>query len=147
MNNLSNLIRKPGWILAFATVGGIIWATTGLINSATDSSVYVITCGKLEYRSSQITGACGDDGIGVTKIHWDSWNKRRAEGKAIFYANNCKPDCAEGKTIETEVQVSLSKIKIIQGKSTYTQIKITNRENRNLPGIKARFVYWNLNEI
>ena len=147
MSRFSSAIRKPGWILGLATLGGIIWAGYGLINSATDSNVYVITCGELEYRSSQITGACGDDGVGVTKIKWDIWNKKRAEGKALFYVNNCEPDCAEGKTIESEVSVSLSKLMTIQGKPTYTQIKITNREEKNLPGMKVRTLYWNLNEL
>ena len=147
MNKLSSAIRKPGWILALATIGGVIWAGTGLINSASESNIYVVTCGQLEYRSSQITGACGDDGIGVTKIHWDVWNKKRAEGKALFYANNCEPDCASGKTVESEVRVSLSKLMTIQGKSTYTQIKITNREKKNLPGLASRSIYWNLNEL
>jgi hypothetical protein len=147
MSKFSSAIRKPGWILGFATIGGIIWAANGLINSATDSNVYVINCEKLQYRSSQITGACGDDGIGVTKIHWDIWNKKKAEGKALFYMNNCDPDCADGKTVETEVSVALSKLETIQGKLTYTQLKITNRVKQNLPGHNSRFVYWNLNEL
>lgn len=147
MSKFSRAIRKPGWILGFATLGGIIWAGYGLINSATDSSVYVVSCGKLQFKSSQITGACGDNGIGVTKINWDSWNKKRAEGKAIFYSNDCNPDCANGKTIESEVSVSLSKLETIQGKPTYTQLKITNRTKSNLPGLNSRIVYWNLNEL
>lgn len=144
MNRISKAIRKPGWILGIATIGGIIWAGYGLINNATDSNVYVVSCGKLQFKPSQITGACGDNGIGVTKINWDSWNKKRAEGKAIFYANNCRPDCANGKTIESEVSISLSKLKSIQKKAAYSQIKISNRARSNLPGLNIRSVYWNL---
>lgn len=143
----AKLIRRQGWILAVATIFGLIYGGYTFIKHASDASVYVINCGEQQYRSSQITGACGDNGVGVTKIHWESWNKRYAEGKALFYINDCKPDCAQGKLIETEVKVSLSKLKIIQGKPTYTQIKITNREKKPLPGNKARVVYWNLNEI
>ena len=147
MSKFSSAIRRPGWILAFATIGGIIWGGYTFINNASDASVYVTNCGQLQYKSSKIIGACGDGGIGVTKIHWESWNKKHAEGKGLFFVNNCNPSCADGKIVESEVSVSLSKLAKEQNKNTYTQIKITNRKKVNLPELDSRSVYWNLNEL
>ena len=88
-------------------------------------TAYTFECEFPVTKPTGITEACGDGNTGVDHIKWKSWGLKKAIGVGERFWNDCDPDCADGKTVETEVSVALSKMATIQGKLTYTQLKIT----------------------
>ena len=39
---------------------------------------------------------CGDGSVGLSGLHWTSWNAHLASGYGTYYLNDCTPTCANG---------------------------------------------------
>ena len=39
---------------------------------------------------------CGDGAVGVTALHWTSWNSHLASGYGTYFLNDCTPTCVAG---------------------------------------------------
>ncbi len=72
------------------------------------NDVYVFDCETIDRKVESLTTFCADFGIAVWKIKWSMWSANGAEGSGIFMANDCDPDCADGKYFELPVNVYLS---------------------------------------
>lgn len=70
--------------------------------------VYIFDCETVDRKTSSLTTYCADFGVAVWKIKWSKWEASGAEGTGIFMANDCDPNCAEGKFLEVPVTVYLS---------------------------------------
>lgn len=55
-----------------------------------------------------VIGLSADGGNVITSIRWASWTTTIAVGYGTRGVQNCKPDCAEGATVETRTRVTLS---------------------------------------
>lgn len=71
-------------------------ATTALTVSATAPKLVLLGCdGNAEVAPSGIDN-CGDGSVGLTALHWTSWNAHLASGYGTYYLNDCTPTCAGG---------------------------------------------------
>jgi hypothetical protein len=57
------------------------------------------------YKPRTVVLTCGDGGFRATRLSWDTWTERRAEGSGTAKVNNCKPSCAEGKFESFKVEL------------------------------------------
>jgi hypothetical protein len=70
--------------------------TTALTTSATAPKFVLIGCNNdAEVAPSDISN-CGDGAVGVTRLHWTSWNSHLASGYGIYFLNDCTPTCVGG---------------------------------------------------
>jgi len=72
------------------------------------NDVYIFDCETVDRKVESLTTFCADFGVAVWKIKWSMWSANGAEGSGVFMANDCDPDCADGKYFEVPVNVYLS---------------------------------------
>ena len=116
--------RIVGGLLAVLLIGGVAFGvstnrTEIPVKSKGDSisvdgvlskDVYTFVCEiPKQQKPELIYFACGDGNTGVGKIKWDTWEARGASGTGEYFANDCDPDCADGKFNFTNVKVSIDK--------------------------------------
>ena len=70
--------------------------------------VYAFDCETVEIKPEALSPYCADFGVAVWKIKWSKWGAYGAEGKGIFAANDCDPNCAEGNYLKVPVKLFLS---------------------------------------
>lgn len=71
-------------------------ATTALTTSTATPKFVLLGCnGNAEVAPSGIDN-CGDGAVGVTALHWTSWNSHLASGYGTYYLNDCTPTCVGG---------------------------------------------------
>jgi hypothetical protein len=66
--------------------------------ATTAASPYVVlNClGKAQVKPGTIALACVDNNDGLTHLRWTSWTPQLASAYGTEWANDCKPDCAQG---------------------------------------------------
>ena len=70
--------------------------TTALTTGATAPKFVLLGCNNdAEVAPSDISN-CGDGAVGVTRLHWMSWNSHLASGYGIYFLNDCTPTCVAG---------------------------------------------------
>jgi hypothetical protein len=70
--------------------------------------------------------ACGDASFGATGMSWSSWKRKSAIGTGTGQLNDCKPNCAQGKTKTAPIQLRLSKpVKCSNGRLVFAQVRFT----------------------
>jgi hypothetical protein len=80
------------------------------IERISPENVFTTECGYIDQKPENVTLTCGDGGILVRKIEWDTWRASGASGSGIHSVNKCEPDCASGKRVEVPVEVRLSRL-------------------------------------
>ena len=73
--------------------------------------VYTFTCELIEQMPSISSPNCADFGEAVFDIKWETWNADGAIGTGTYSLNNCEPNCADGKRLESPAKVRLSGLK------------------------------------
>ena len=72
-------------------------ASTYAGSAAAAPRYVVLNClGKAQVKPDFISLACADDNDGLTHLHWTSWTPQLASAYGTEWANDCKPDCAQG---------------------------------------------------
>lgn len=97
--------------------------------TSASSEVFVSGCGYgYSQKPSSITLTCGDGGMYLDQITYSAWDPTSAQGSGIYFENNCDPECASGKMIETKVSISLKNpIKDSAGKMIFSQLIMTSK--------------------
>ena len=72
-------------------------------------NIYTFFCESVVQRPTTLTNTCADLGESVFEIRWKQWDLNGAKGSGIYSINQCEPDCATGKRIETPVNLSLDR--------------------------------------
>ncbi|CAB5120243.1 MAG: hypothetical protein F2954_05245 [Actinobacteria bacterium] len=124
---------SKGWIAVLATIVGLGFGSYTFINRAVTSQVYVTNCGILDYKPTAILKYCGETDEGIDKIQWLTWGADGASAEGQYQINDCKPTCDVGKIHFAEVQIVLSKSKVIDGKRALTFITIESADGSALP--------------
>jgi hypothetical protein len=62
-------------------------------------------------KPASITLACADGGLGIGDLVWSAWTASGATGTGRVWANDCTPNCAEGKFHYYPAAISLSGVK------------------------------------
>lgn len=58
---------------------------------------------------TEIVMACADNGFGIGELRWATWTANSATGSGTTWYKDCKPDCADGKIVQTpNVHVTLT---------------------------------------
>jgi hypothetical protein len=131
-------------VLAIITVVGISLGTITFFNRAILEHVYVYNCGIVDYKPQSMTPHCGDARAGVGNLEWDSWGAKGATGTGRYGVNLCHPSCVAGKWKFDDVNVSLSKKIVANGKTILTRIDIITKERKNLPQSNSPSLGWDL---
>jgi hypothetical protein len=93
------------------------------IDGVLSKDVYTFVCEIPDQQKPElIYFACGDGNTGVGKIKWDSWEASGASGTGEYFANDCDPDCADGKFKFTKVKVAIDKPIGVKGKVHLTHL-------------------------
>jgi hypothetical protein len=108
MHNLGRLLRICVFIGVFA-VPAVAPAAPG------PNTVYAITCLQETFKPKQITVACGDGAVRVSKLKWTSWSTTQAQASGVYQVDRCNPDCASGATQSFPVKITLSRPKACPG--------------------------------
>ena len=82
-------------------------------------NVYAFTCELVDQKPEALTPYCADFGVAVWKIKWAKWSAYAAEGDGTFSANNCDPNCADGKYTNVAVRVFLKDLTTKNNKYFY----------------------------
>ncbi|MDR3034771.1 MAG: hypothetical protein LBV78_16995 [Kitasatospora sp.] len=64
--------------------------------SAAASPVVIDCLHRSQVRPGSFIFACADGNSGLTRMHWPTW-RSSAYGTGMQFANDCVPNCAEGK--------------------------------------------------
>jgi hypothetical protein len=59
---------------------------------------------------ASITLACADNGLGIGELAWSAWTATGATGTGRVWANDCTPNCAEGKLHYYPAAITLSRV-------------------------------------
>jgi len=106
--------------------------------SATPKTLFPADCGKPTYKPKSIVVACGDANNQVTGIKWESYGTDAASGKRTAKVNDCKPNCASGKTKRSAAVLALTKPKNCgKGVTQFTRLAETFTGARP-PGLSKR---------
>lgn len=109
MHNIGRLFRTC-LIVGLLAVPAVAFAAPG------PKTVYAITCLQETYKPKQITVACGDGTVRVSKLKWTSWSSTQAKASGVYQVNKCNPDCASGATKSFPVTITLSRPKSCSGR-------------------------------
>jgi len=126
-------MTKKIWAVASITCAVLVVASTTTNASAATPPSYVNDCGYPEYKPQSLTQYCADAGTCVTKIKWSSWTSTRAVGTGSYYANQCDPNCADGKLLWAKVKVVLSGAKFTHGKRYLMRVTVSSINGKPLP--------------
>ncbi len=141
---LKQMRYSKGWIVLLAIVVGLSLGGYTFVNRAVNSQVYVTNCGLLDYKPTVMLKFCAETSESIDKIQWLTWSADGATGKGLYQINDCKPTCEVGKIHFANVEIILSKGKMINGKRALTFISIKSREGPNLPLSNSSKAAWPL---
>ena len=112
-----------------------------------DSDVLTWDCEYPEFKPKTIMIYCGDGGAYISKITWNSWNQDGATGQGEYYRNLCEPDCADGKIVHAQVQVSLSDLTPRKGKFYLRTLDMSSVSRKDFPWGESGFFKWDVMEF
>jgi hypothetical protein len=103
------------WVLRICALIGVIAVPAVALAAPGPKTVYAITCLQERYKPKQITIACVDGTVKVTKLKWSSWSSTSAQASGVYEVNKCDPDCAAGHARSFPVKITLSRPKTCPG--------------------------------
>jgi hypothetical protein len=110
-------------VLAVSAVAG----ASGPVAGASGNRVLLIgNCAKPKFKPANVILACGDASLGATNVVWSSWGKKSAVGAGTGQLNDCKPNCAQGKTKTAPMSLRASKPQTCSnGKRVFSKLAYT----------------------
>lgn len=144
MKKFSDLRYSKGWIVVLATIVGLSYGGYTFVNRAVTTQVYVTNCGILDYKPTILLKFCADAGVGIGQIEWSTWSPDAATGTGVYEINDCAPTCVAGKLHYADVEIVLSKGKIIGGKKALTYILIKTKNGKTLPLSNSHTDAWSM---
>jgi hypothetical protein len=142
-------MKKPRAVLATSAVflSAALVASYFQFQQPTIKATEVLTldCESAVYKPKSITLTCADGGIRLQEIDWKDWGSEGAIGTGIYVENNCKPNCASGKFIETPVTISLTNPIKLNSKIHLKDLAITAISGENFPSGNT-LIKWDLSE-
>ena len=112
------------------------------IDGVLSEDVYTFVCEiPKQQKPELIYFACADGNTGIGKIEWSTWEASGARGVGEYFANDCKPDCANGTFEFTNVNVAIDKAIGVKGKVHLTDLTYESVDEGGVSG------EWNLAEF
>lgn len=107
---------------AALVMGGAVITSPG---AAAASRVQVNDCGELAKKPADLVLACADANTMLTEMTWTGWSNKRAVGKGVYEANDCKPTCVEGTFRSYPARIILTAPKTQSGARVFTKATIS----------------------
>jgi hypothetical protein len=105
---------------AVAVAGGPTASTSGKL------PLLIGNCAKPKLKPANVILACGDASLGATNVVWSSWTRKKAVGAGTGQLNDCKPDCARGKTKTAPMQLRATRPRTCSnGRRIFTKLSYT----------------------
>jgi hypothetical protein len=86
----------------------------------------------LKARPRTFTLACGDGNVGLTSLRWSRFGGAGARATGLFVANECLPNCAQGRFFRRKVTVLATRPGLFGGKRTYSRLSLTGKHGTSL---------------
>jgi len=137
-------MKRTGLIVALIIIA-LTAASVVTFGKSYANDIYTYDCEYLEQRPDQLTKYCADAGVLIYDITWDRWGYNGAEGTGTYSDNLCEPNCADGKRVETKVDLFLSGIEVIEGKKVLRYLNANTRNGELLPNGDT-YVGWDVAE-
>jgi hypothetical protein len=120
-------------VLAMATCAAVAVAISvpaGAMGPASSSGgklpLLIANCAKPKFKPANVIFTCGDASFGATGVTWSSWTRKVASGGGTGEINDCKPNCASGKTKTGPITLRASKPQTCKnGKRVFTKLSYT----------------------
>jgi hypothetical protein len=109
------------------------------------SEVLTFTCELIVAKPKEVTPYCADFGISIADIEWKIWRATGAMGTGVHFANDCKPNCAEGKVSQVPVLINLEGL--FSDGQRYFLRYLTFAETVDLPQSEKIADTWDLAEF
>ena len=103
------------------------------------------TCELIVAKPKEVTPYCADFGISIADIEWKIWRATGAMGTGVHFANDCKPNCAEGKVSQVPVLINLDGL--FTDDQRYFLRYLTFTERGELPKAQKINGTWDLAEF
>ena len=132
-------------VVVAATI--ILFGNRSTSETITPNQVLTWDCEIPEFQPESIMLTCGDGGMYISNIKWNSWSSSGATGTATYNVNNCDPDCADGTMVTAPVQVDLSNLVTYKGKHYLRSMIIKTRDGAPLPQSGQSTYAWDVMEF
>jgi hypothetical protein len=116
-------------------------------SAPTPEQILTWDCEIAAHKPESITITCADGGIYVEKIQWSTWSKDGATGSGIFSENMCEPNCAEGKRVTAQVNLTLSNLTKQNDKYYLRTLDIITSDGEDFPWGKVGSFQWDVMEF
>lgn len=116
-------------------------------SKATSSQVLTWDCESPESKPESIMITCGDGGMYVDRITWNTWSSNGAQGTGFYNVNDCDPNCAAGNMHESPVNIKLSGLANVRGKNYLRTKEIQTLDGKNLPETSQSHYTWDVMEF
>lgn len=93
----------------------------------------------LYVQPAVITLMCGDGNSGVEEMAWTRWGASTATGQGEFFADQCIPNCAQGKRVTFPVRVTLSGVKTSSHGAYFSELKVAWEGRKPPNSSQSRF--------
>ena len=107
--------------------------------------VLAFNCELIVAKPTEVTPYCADFGISIADIEWKIWRATGAVGTGVYFANDCKPNCAEGKVSQVPVLINLDGL--FTDDQRYFLRYLTFTERGELPKAQKINGTWDLAEF
>src|SRR3954452_19587385 len=110
-----------------AAIGASAVATAGPVAGSSGKLPLLIgNCAKPKFKPANVILACGDASLGATNVAWSTWTRKKAVGAGTGQLNDCKPDCARGKTKTAPMQLRATRPRTCSnGRRIFTKLSYT----------------------
>jgi hypothetical protein len=109
------------------------------------TEVLTFSCEFILAKPTEVTPNCADFGIAITDIDWKVWSATGAKGTGVYLANDCKPNCVEGKILQSPVSINLD-VLFTDGQRYFLRY-LTFTGSDKLPQAKKITGTWDLAEF
>jgi hypothetical protein len=113
-------------------------------SAPTPEQILTWDCETAVYKPESITITCADGGVYVEKIRWSTWDEEGATGLGIYSENLCEPNCAEGKRVTAQVNLTLSNLTKQNDKYYLRTLDITTSDGKDFPLGKVGSFQWDV---
>ncbi len=112
--------------LAAAATSAVAGANAPVAGTSGKLPLLIGNCAKPKLKPANVILACGDASLGATNVVWSTWTRKKAVGAGTGQLNDCKPDCARGKTKTAPMQLRASKPHTCSnGRRIFTKVSYT----------------------
>jgi hypothetical protein len=121
---MSGAARRIIVVVAIAALGAL--AVSAVAGASGNRVLLIGNCAKPKFKPANVILACGDASLGATNVVWSSWGKKSAVGAGTGQLNDCKPNCAQGKTKTAPMSLRASKPQLCSnGKRVFSKLAYT----------------------